>query len=223
MNYRHEWKHEISRGDCFELRSRLSAVAYPDKNGDNGRYRVRSLYFDDIRDTALMEKINGVSRREKYRIRYYNFDTSYISLEKKSKIDKLCCKESQRLSSDEVFAILSGDIQWMCQRDSDLLKEFYFKIRTKGLRPKTIVDYSRQAYVFPAGNVRVTIDSDIRTGIWSTDFLNPNCATVPAAGSAVILEVKWDGFLPDIIKDAVQLKGRRASAFSKYAACRIYD
>lgn len=223
MKFRHEWKHEISKLDCFELRSRLSAVAYPDKNGKNGCYSVRSLYFDDLRDTALLEKINGVSRREKFRIRCYNMDFSYICLEKKSKIDKLCHKESYQITAEEVQAILDGEIQWMAQSESQILREFYCKIRTKGLRAKTVVDYKREAYVFPAGNVRVTMDSDIRTGIWSTDFLNPDCVTIPTAGSTVILEVKWDEFLPDIIKDAVQLSGRRTSAFSKYAACRIYD
>lgn len=70
MKFRHEWKHEINKGDYYELRARLSSIAYPDKNGVNGRYIVRSLYFDDLNDTALMEKINGVSKREKFRIRY---------------------------------------------------------------------------------------------------------------------------------------------------------
>lgn len=223
MKFRHEWKHEITVGDCFELCARLSAVAYHDSNGDNGCYSVRSLYFDDLRDTALLEKINGVSRREKFRIRYYNMDTSYICLEKKSKVDKLCHKESQQISKEETESLLAGDTEWMSKSDSPLLREFYCKLGTKGLRPKTVVDYLREAYVFPAGNVRVTMDSNIRTGIWSIDFLNPDCVTVPAGNNTIILEVKWDEFLPDIIRDAVQLNGRRASAFSKYAACRIYD
>ena len=69
----------------------------------------------------------------------------------------------------------------------------------------------------------MTLDYDIRTGLGCTDFLNPDCVTIPAGDSPVILEVKWDAFLPDIIRDAVQLSGRRSAAFSKYAVCRIYD
>ena len=91
-----------------------------------------------------------------------------------------------------------------------------------GLRPRTIVDYMREPFVYTPGNVRVTLDYDIRTGLGCTDFLNPGCITVPAGAAPIILEVKWDTFLPDIIRDAVQLSGRRAGAFSKYAACRIY-
>ena len=46
--------------------------------------------------------------------------------------------------------------------------------------------------------------------------------TVPVPGEPAILEVKWDEFLPDIVRDAVALRGVRAGAFSKYAACRAY-
>lgn len=223
MKFRHEWKHEINKGDYYELHARLSSIAYPDKNGINGRYIVRSLYFDDLNDTALMEKINGVSKREKFRIRYYDYDKSFITLEKKAKIDKLCCKTSEAISEEQVDKILNDDIQWMLDCEKPLIRELYYKIKNNGIKPKTIVEYTRDAFTFPAGNVRVTLDYNIRTGLGSTDFLNPNCVTIPAGNPVVILEVKWDEFLPDVIKDAVQLKDRRVSAFSKYAVCRIYD
>jgi hypothetical protein len=89
------------------------------------------------------------------------------------------------------------------------------------MAPKTIVDYTREPFIYPAGNVRVTLDYNIRSGLRCTDFLNADCVTVPVT-DAIILEVKWDGFLPDIIRDAVSLSDRREGAFSKYAACRIY-
>lgn len=222
MDFRHEWKHEITVSDCIALRARLGAVAKKDIHGSNGVYQIRSLYFDDLRDTALREKIDGVNMREKFRIRYYNGDTSYICLEKKSKINGLCRKESAVITAREAAAILDGDWGWMAGCGRPLVAELYAKMRTKGLRPKTIVDYMREAYVFPAGNVRVTLDWDIRTGLGCTDFLNPACVTIPAGPAPILLEVKWDAFLPDIIRDALQLEGRRACAFSKYAACRIY-
>lgn len=95
-------------------------------------------------------------------------------------------------------------------------------MRTQGLPPKTIVDYIREPFIYLPGNVRVTFDYNIRTGLRCTDFLNPDCVTIPAGEAPIILEVKWDSYLPDIIRDAVQLDGRRVSAFSKYAQCRIY-
>lgn len=222
MKPRHEWKHEITAADRLVLISRLSAIARRDVHGQNGRYKIRSLYFDDPRDTALREKIDGVARREKFRIRYYGGDASYICLEKKSKWDGLCGKRSVLLSTQEVLALLDGDLDWMPDSGRPLVQELYWKMKSNLLRPRTIVDYTRDAFVFPAGNVRVTLDYNIRTGLGSTDFLNPAAVTVPAGDAPSILEVKWDEFLTDVIRDAVQLPGRHTSAFSKYAACRIY-
>jgi len=222
MDYRHEWKHEISSSDRIAIRQRLRAVAEPDPHAVNGRYFIRSLYFDTLSDTALREKIDGASRREKFRIRYYNKDTSLIHLEKKSKCNGLGRKESVMLTKEQAQALAEGRTEWMMASGEPLLQELYCKMKTKGLRAKTIVDYVREPYVFRPGNVRVTLDYDIRTGLAGTDFLNPDCVTIPAGDGTVILEVKWDSFLPSVIRDAVQLKGRHTAAFSKYAACRIY-
>lgn len=98
----------------------------------------------------------------------------------------------------------------------------YFKIKNQGLKPKTIVDYTREPFIYGPGNVRVTLDYDIRTGLQGTQFLSPDCITIPVREDPIILEVKWDEYLPSVIRDVVQLDGRRSSAFSKYAACRVY-
>lgn len=222
MNFRHEWKHEITYSDMLVLRQRLSAVASPDIHAVNGRYTIRSLYFDNLSDKALREKIDGVNVREKFRIRYYGHNNSLIHLEKKSKINNLCLKESADLTRKQAQDIVDGSYGWMLQSDIPLIQEFYSKIMSQGLRPKTIVDYTREPFVFGPGNVRVTLDYNIRTGMNCTDFLNPDCVTVPAGNAPIILEVKWDAYLPDIIRDAVQLTGCRVGAFSKYAACRTY-
>ncbi len=222
MKFRHEIKHEISLTDYFVLSQRLSAVAQRDIHGENGSYQIRSLYFDDALDTALMEKINGINIREKFRLRYYDDDASYIRLEKKSKINGLCNKVAAIMTVQETQKLLSGDLEWMMESDVGLIRELYLKMTSKGICPKTIVDYHRDAYIFPAGNVRVTLDYNIRTGINCVDFLNPDCVTVPVLDNPIILEVKWDEFLPGIIRDAVRLEGRKNAAYSKYAASRIY-
>lgn len=222
MPFRHEIKHEINRQDLLVLRSRLGVVMERDSHACGGAYRVRSLYFDNLYDRALLEKLDGCAVREKYRLRYYNGDTSCIKLEKKSKVNSLCFKDAVSLSVLEAQAILDGELDWLRESKTPLLLEFYAKSQALGLHPKTIVDYTREPFLFAPGNVRVTLDHDIRTGMRCTDFLDPEVVTVPAGGPFGILEVKWDAFLPDVIRDLVQLPGRRAGAFSKYAACRIY-
>lgn len=221
MQYRHEWKHEISAFDVLCLRRRLSAVMAPDPHASGGCYFVRSLYFDDPRDKALRDKINGVSRREKFRLRCYNGDASYLVLEKKSKIGGLCAKEQCCLTRPQTEALLAGDTQ-SGEADAALLRELHRRMQTEGLRPKTIVDYTREPFIFAPGNVRVTLDYDIRTGLGCTDFFDFACPTISAGDAGAVLEVKWDEYLPDVIRDLVQTPSTRSAAFSKYAACRVY-
>jgi len=223
MDLRHEWKHRIAPGDLPILRARLGTVLAPDPYAVGGSYHIRSLYFDTPADTALREKLDGVNVREKFRIRCYNKDFSLIHLEKKWKANGLGTKEKAKLTPDQVRAILTGDWDWMPRSQDALIRELYVKMTLQGLRPKTIVDYTREPFVFGPGNVRVTLDYDLRTGLRCTDFLDSDCVTIPAPDDAAILEVKWDQFLPDVIRDLVQIPGRRTAAFSKYAACRMYD
>ena len=223
MNFRHEWKHIINQGDAVILRQRLKSVMKNDENAVDGKYFIRSLYFDTPADTALREKVDGVSRREKFRIRFYNFNTTVIHLEKKSKISGLCSKQSADLTEEQVRKIISGDIDWMKSDDNTLIRELHQKMTVQQLKPKTIVDYWREPFVYEAGNVRVTLDYEIRTGLGSKDYFSKDCPTVSVPDNPIILEVKWDEFLPTVIRNAIQIGDRKTSAFSKYATCRIYD
>ena len=223
MTYRSEIKHMIDAGDKAAICANLRAVAHLDPHaGERGYYQIRSLYFDNIADKALREKIDGVSEREKFRIRYYDGNTSVIHLEKKVKRGGLGYKVSTSISAEEAQSIVDGDTTWMPASARGLVIELYAKMKSQGLRPRTIVDYTRIPFIYGPGNVRVTIDENIRTGLHCTDFLNPNCVTIPAGRPVMLLEVKWDEYLPSVIRRAVQVKNRGAGAFSKYETCRIY-
>lgn len=218
---RHELKHYINYADVLQLRSRLPFVASLDENEVDGKgYLVKSLYFDNYSDKVLKEKIDGVNEREKFRIRLYNDNTSFIRLEKKSKKGGLCFKESATLTESECRQLLNGDIDVLKDKKEPLCLELYTKMHYQQLRPKNIVIYKREAYIYPMGNVRITLDYDIRTSSNIQDFLEPEAATVPISG-VYILEVKYDNFLPEIIRGMVSLSSRRSTAFSKYAATRI--
>lgn len=218
---RRELKHYINYADLIELRARLHYVIKPDENSVEGKgYRVKSLYFDNYNDKALREKVDGVNEREKFRLRYYNNDTSLIRLEKKSKINDICYKESAVISEEECIRLLAGDYAVLKENGNPLCLELYTKMYYQQLRPKNIVDYKREAYVYPIGNVRVTLDYDIRTGISIHDFLKHEPVPIPIP-DVYILEVKYDNFLPEIIRGIVSLSSRRSSAFSKYAATRM--
>lgn len=221
MKYRHELKHQLTYGDYISLKKRLDIVCPRDKNATEGYYIIRSLYYDNADDKALFEKLDGVNRREKFRIRYYNGDTSFIHLEKKAKHNQLCLKNSEKITVEEVQKLLDNDIDFLRQEEKPLFTEFYSKIVTQRLTPKTIVEYKREPFTYPAGNVRITFDSKITTGMTSLDFLNPN-SPMMSTGNTILLEVKYDEFIPDFLLSALQTKGHSAAAFSKYAAARMY-
>ncbi|WP_167958850.1 polyphosphate polymerase domain-containing protein [Anaerosporobacter faecicola] len=224
LELRHEYKHHINYFDYLAMRKRLQAITKQDENvGESGTYLIRSLYFDNYQDKALREKLDGINKREKFRIRYYNDDLTYIKLEKKSKIYGLCNKQSVTIAKDECEKIIKGDLEWMAASERALLVELYAKMKYQQLRPKTIVEYTREPYIYKPGNVRITFDSKVRTGIGSTNFFDVHTPTIIAnEENIIILEVKYDHFLPEIIENCVQLKDRRTSAFSKYVACRTY-
>lgn len=221
---RHELKFFINVSDYFSIKNRIKHIASIDKNSSSsGSYHIRSLYFDNFNDKALLEKVNGYSRREKFRIRYYNDNFNFIRLEKKSKVNGLCTKFSAPLTKEQCEKILNNDIDWMLTSDKSLIQELYFKMKSQMLRPKTVVDYTREAYIYRPGNVRITIDSNVRTGICSQDMFNTTLPTMKIPNNdTIILEVKFDEFLPDIIKDTIQTNTRKATSISKYASSRMF-
>ena len=126
-----------------------------------------------------------------------------------------------RLSAEETEKIIRGDIDWMPASGRPLLVALYADMKTRLLRPKTVVQYMRVPFIYAPGNVRVTIDWDIRTG-QPADFLKPDGLTLPVEDNVTLLEVKWDEYLPGVIKRAAARKSREPSAYSKYAACRVW-
>lgn len=222
--YRNEIKMIINAFDREVLISRLSKVLQKDKHtGLNGYYTVRSIYFDDHNDTALMEKLTGVIYREKFRIRTYDYSTSTIRLEKKVKNNSVGFKESALITESECKAIINGDYQFLKNRTEMVCKQLYAKMRTGIFKPKTIVEYDREAYLWDPGRIRITIDSNVRTGLESIDFLNLNLPLTHVVDyNASILEIKYDSYLPSHIGNLIQLDSRQKYAISKYVLCRRF-
>lgn len=218
---RHEHKFHINMSDYLQLSTKLKYIAQPDKNNtESGGYKIRSMYFDNYADKAVREKLSGQSRREKFRIRFYNDDPSFIRLEKKAKSNRLCYKENSPLSKEECLQLLAGNYEFLKETKTPLSLELYNKMTYENLRPVNIVDYVREAYIFSAGNVRVTFDRFIRSSNNVKELFNPNLVTTPSA-KGIILEVKYDGFLPEIIRQTIQTGSRHETEFSKYVVARL--
>ena len=220
--YRYEIKYLISDHIAKILESRLQLIMDRDRHSiaDDYSYFIRSLYYDTIDSDAYAEKVDGVQFRKKYRIRYYNQDPSFIKLECKHKHDQLTYKDVQRLTLDETKQILNEQALDLNNHDS-LLQRFLLKLNITSLRPIIIVDYYRQAFVYEPLNVRVTLDYHVTSSIYNTDLFNHNHLGVPVfENNTVVLEVKFDDFMPQHISTILQTIPKTRYAISKFAHCR---
>lgn len=221
---RHECKFPLTAADAAVLRTRLPLLLpYDPYHIDTcGRYEITSLYFDTPNEKALREKESGIAQREKYRLRRYGQDTDNILLERKYKSGDLVGKEAAALSREQCERLLQGDTAWMIESREPFIRAFYMKWRLQCLRPRSLVVYQREAYAMENGGIRVTLDSDIRTGVRCTDFLAEAPALVPVRSGFCLLEVKYGRFLPQTIRGMIQC-GSRMESFSKFEAAHIYD
>ena len=221
-NYRYELKFLLSTKYANILKYRLELIMDKDENYPfiEGRYYIRSLYFDDIYDTAYYEKVDGVEDRIKYRIRYYNFDPSYIVLELKGKKNNFTYKKQDKITREEYDKIINKDYDIDTER-RPLLKEFITKSKAKNLIPSVIVDYSRIAFTYPVADVRITFDEDISSGIFNYDLFDENINLDHVIEpDEVVLEVKYNEILPKIIKEVLATVPMTRIAISKFAMCK---
>ncbi len=220
---RHELKFIINEGTYRVLRARLSPLTVPDAYGGGVGYRVTSLYFDDLYASGYLDKLNGVLNRRKFRVRCYDLDPSHITLEAKHKDGEYVYKISDAMTKEQYKALLSGDCSFMSAYDGEesAFGEFYRSDRLVSLKPKVIVDYFRDALIYPFGNVRITFDKKLSTCYNTIDMFDKDAFFSPVFDREIILEIKYDDYLPDSIEQA--LKGLNAPrlSVSKYVIC--YD
>lgn len=222
--FRHELKYYINVLDYLQTAQRLGRCMDRDPHADaQGNYSIRSLYFDDTDDTALRTKLEGTKHRDKYRLRIYNMRDDNIKLERKHKDGQFILKDSLSLSRAECDALLAGDPGFLLRRDHPFARQMFREFRTKVLRPKVIVEYEREAYVHPLENVRITFDKNVRTGGRSTDLFG-NIPTFPVVdGYDMVMEVKFNRWLPVFLRSLLQTDASVRSAVSKYCLCRKYE
>lgn len=222
--YRHEFKYLCSYGELRMIQSRLQGLMPLDPHvGEAGIYNIRSLYFDDYYDSYFSENEAGTDPREKFRIRIYDHSSARISLELKRKERGKTQKISCPLTEEECRALMAGELLEIRKDMPALFRKFLLLMRTRLLRPKVIVEYERVPYIYPHGNVRITLDENIRASNRVDLFLEDEIPLRPVLPAGQhILEVKYDEYLPDPIYRTVQLPNLRTTAFSKYYLCRMY-
>lgn len=220
IQFRHELKYRISQGEKQIIKKRLDEVLKKDEHAVQGKYRIRSLYFDDFWNSAYEDKLSGIAVREKYRIRFYEYSDAHIKLECKHKQGNYIYKEAASLTREETERILQSDFSFLAERKEELCKRFYYQCTSRLLRPRVIVDYVREPYIYEAGDVRITFDSEIREAQFLGDLFDPYLPShaVMDAGE-LIMEVKYTSFLPEFIRQIIPAGASDYTAASKYVMC----
>lgn len=224
MEYREELKYIIKDSDVEILKSRLDTIMQLDKNVmTNKSYNIRSIYFDNYDNSYFYDTEDGVNERLKIRIRIYNTSSSLIKLEIKYKNNGLAKKECCNIDEELCKKIIRGEkITLKDCRHNKVLNRLYIEENMNLLKPKIIVEYDRIAYINPIGNVRITLDTNIRTSKYINKFFDDNVYSIPILDKGMhILEVKYDELLPSYVSSTIELNTLEQTAFSKYYLSRL--
>jgi hypothetical protein len=198
MRFRYERKYILDEGTALIFKKRVAAVLPPDAH-NGGRYRVHNLYFDDMYRSAYLAKQNGAFYRDKFRLRYYNGDMSFIRLEHKHKEGELSSKRSVVVSPEEYDELASGGLPPGLEGREPIGPVFTRLYHIKRLRPFVAYTYLREAFAHPAGDTRITFDSDVPGGL-------------------SVMELKYTGFLPCFVPELLTGLPLSQVEASKYAS-----
>lgn len=223
-NGRKELKHAISQPEYQVLRNKIAFIMKQDPHaGPDGKYSIRSAYFDNFDNKILNEKKEGYLNRNKYRVRIYDMTDNVIHLERKSKRNNLTFKSKCKITKAEYDRMRIGDILWMENDERELLRNLFFEMKFYQIKIVTVVNYQREAFIYPYGNVRITFDMKVQSSLHNTDLFNKHLPMVDVLEpNLVIMEIKYDDYLPEVIKNIIQLSDTRQEAYSKYQLSRMY-
>ena len=221
---RHEIKFYISYADYEHTRHVLSHMMETDPHQADPRgYFIRSLYFDDVYDSSVEEKLDGIEKRDKYRIRIYDTAQQWAKLERKRKHNQYVDKSSVTISRSEAECLINGNADFLLTKNNAAARSIYFDFARKYFRPTVVVDYDREVFILDYNEIRVTFDKQLRVSTSDFDLFSPNLVTQPLQrADTIIVEVKFNVCLPPWFATLLNLDGTTAQAISKYCQGRMH-
>lgn len=219
---RTEKKYLLNPIEDMRLAGIFSGCLAEDPYNKSGGYVVRSLYFDTPDDTDYYDKTDGYEMRRKLRLRIYSPEDSCAKLELKEKQGNLQRKRSLILSREDALQVSQGNYSPLFMQNNPFSMELYSRLKQQMYRPKCIVEYDRKAYWIKENDIRITLDSRLRSSVTNLALFDPNLLLVPAGElSATVMEVKYNRFLLSYVKDLASLSTRTQTSVSKYCAARM--
>lgn len=219
---RHEEKFLLNPGEAALARALLDGALHRDRHSEAGAYYIRSLYFDTPFDNDYADKVLGVSGRRKVRLRIYDHAAPTARLELKEKQGIYSHKTGVTLTRSEAEALIAGERDFLLARSDAAARRAGNLLVQEARRPVVLVDYERTAWTMPVERVRITLDEHVRAARSSALFDGAVPMVGVHSGSAVILEVKYDHYLPGHIRRLLSAVQGQNMSISKYAAAREF-
>lgn len=220
--YRNELKFYINAHQKNIMASKLSKICHRDPFSDpEGGYLVSSLYFDDHNQSAFFDKLSGIKDRKKFRVRVYNYQSDVIKLERKIKRGNVTEKSHILISKEEYDHLVYGDVSFLRHKNDVVAKDFYLDYQTRKLRPRVVVEYRREPFVYKYGDVRICFDYYLKAGVFQKDLFSNGYMISALPRNQIILEVKYTGYFPDVIRNIIQINNLQRQSISKYAKCFV--
>lgn len=219
MAERHEEKYFINYHQYALLKDRAVQTMTPDIHGVDGSYTITSLYYDDPMGTALQEKLDGLAKHTKFRLRTYDGQKDMIRLERKIKQGIMTQKKSAEIALNQLCHL--GMPDYDLERFEGKAFELVAQMIAEGMRPEMTVRYKRDAFCFPGTDVRLTFDRKLETLPGEAQYLfRQDGVGIPVLDdNTVIMEIKYGSYIPVFIRDMTAVATRQMS-ISKYALCR---
>jgi hypothetical protein len=201
---RFELKYIITAEMRNRVRDDLARQMLPDGLGDNGYYRVTSLYYDTPDVSCYWSKVEGIRYRRKLRIRVYGAgvesDDHPVMVEIKQRINRTVQKRRVKLPVARAYRLAEGDLAVSFEDAADELvaSEVRFLARSLDLRPTVVISYLRQAWVgsrYEPG-LRVTFDEDLSCRGPENRLRNRSPAHLFMHPDRLIMEVKANETVP---------------------------
>ena len=219
--FREEKKYLIGMAEALQRSHLLGQVMREDPHNGVHGYRIRSLYFDTVYDEDYHEKLAGIEPRRKIRLRCYDPAAGYAMLEMKQKQGASQLKRSLRVTREVAQRLITGDYTPLLQSREAFAAECYALMQSRCYRPKAIVEYDRKAFIAKENKIRVTFDSRIVATESSFDLFDERLNMTPVLDpGAVVMEVKYNGFLLDYIRRMINTVDQSELSVSKYMLAR---
>lgn len=219
--FRKEIKYILPRGSAIRIQQKLEKIMERDQHGDQGNYFIRSQYYDALSDRDLLDNLDGLYEKRKIRLRIYSLSSDTAKLEYKCKNGSDGVKYSLTIPREEAQKMEQGDVSFLLDYDNELALRLYMRMTEGVYRPKTIIEYQRLAFAYPAGDVRITFDTDIRGSAYGYGLFEDISTNALCDTEHILMEVKYTGFLPDEISWILKEADHLATSNSKYSAARM--